>query len=218
MPREIGMPRDDEAYGIGGPEIGSRNAVIRRLELDLTLARERVEFEFAGKWLWAIDSVGLDANVDVFFSESIGQPVNFKRGQILAGYPFHRLYITHDAQPSAKIVLHTSMQMLGIQNAITQTAQVMERGPDLFTTAQVVVGAAPTLVAAASPTRRRLLIRALAANTAPVYIINVLGAIGIGYELAAGQELELRELTFDVYGVRGGVAQTVCVLEELNVA
>ena len=216
--REIGMPRDDEAYQQGGPEIGYRNSLIRKVTLDLSVARTTQKLDLAGNWLWAIDTVGLDSNVDVFFNEPIGQPVNFRRGQILQGYPFHRLYITNTAQASGTLTFHSSMQMFGIQNALTRASQVMERPPDLFSTAQVTIGAALTLIALANPLRRRILIKAHAANTEPVFVTNILGGLGSGYQLNPSQELEIRQLTLDIYGIRNAAAQVVSVLEENNIA
>lgn len=216
--REIGMPRDDEAYQQGAPEFGSRNAVIRRLTVPLSAAQSDVKYEFSGSWLWAATTVGLNANCDIKFNEQIGQPINFRKGQVLAGYPFQRIFVSNIAQAGASITFHTSQQMIDIRNAITDVTQFQEAPFDLFATGQVVVGAALTLIALANPLRKRLVIKALNANTAPVYITNILGGLASGFELGPGQEVETRQINLDIYGIRGGVAQTVCYLEEMNVA
>ncbi len=217
--REIGMPRDDEAYASGGAEIGSRNAAIRTLQLDLSTARERVKIDFAGLWLWAQDAVGLNANVDIFYNESIGQATKFRRGMVIAGYPFHRLYVTNTAQAGASLTFKSSMQMIDIQNALSTAQTFVEKAPDIFTTAQVAaIGAAATLIAPASALRRRITIKALSTNTAPVYIGNILVAVGNGYELTVGQQIEIKQTTLDIYGIRGGVAQGVTVIEETDLA
>lgn len=216
--REIGMPRDDEAYQQGAPEFGSRNASIIKRVVNLGTARDNEKLELAGMWLWAIHTTGLNANVDVRFNEQVGQPVNFRRGQVLAGYAFQRLFLTNTVQSGATITFHASQQMLDIRNAVTDVAQFQEVPPDLFTTGQVVLGAALTLISPASQFRRRLVVKAMAANTAPVYITNILGGVGSGFELSPGQEVEIRSLMFDVYGIRGGVAQSICFMEEFNAA
>jgi hypothetical protein len=215
--RDIGVPQRIDTNEPKGPEIGAGSAQFRKRVLDLAIARQSVELQFAGKWLWAVKTVGADAVCDVWFNDPSGESVEFKLGLMIAHKPFHRLFITNAAQPGLSITFHTSMDYIEIANSsptISGDLNPPSYLDPVHRSTTLVAAAAAAIVSPANVDKRKVKVLALNTNTGGVYIggAGVTAANGYG-PLFAGDSMEL-ETAGNVYAF-SAAADTVRVLESV---
>jgi hypothetical protein len=210
--REVGQARNDR-YERKGREIGADSLVVRSRVIDLSVARDNpVEISFAGVWLWAIDTDGVGASLNVFFNTPAGQPITFKRGLRLSGLAFQRLYITNTAQPGATMTFHASMQPLEVVNSSPEVVST-ETISSLIGDSKVALGnGTPTLISAASDSKRRVKWIADEGNSNPIYIGGATASAN-SYGPFYAEEGDELETTAAVYAFAAVAAQNVRVLE-----
>lgn len=167
---ELGQPRGAHGSPVA-PPIGIHPVDIRRFVIDLASARSKEKFDCGGAWIWAIDSDGTDAALDIHFNQPIGDPMTFQRGQLLAGKRFDTLYLTNAAQAGATLTLHISLDAsLIVQNSVSVAGltQIVRAGTHAH--AAVAVGVAAVAVLAANSNRYRAWIQAAFTNTDLIHV------------------------------------------------
>lgn len=169
---EIGWPRQIEPDN--GREIGHDEIEVRTFVLDLATAREDFEVSLAGAFIWAINTVNVDAETAVKFNTSAGQGVPFKRGQWISGIRFQRIFVSHVAQAGASITFLCSPRHIEVDNAVATSGLVTLtdtlRSSDFATPAAASVGVAAASFLAASSTRIGVILQSHPDNTGRIVV------------------------------------------------
>lgn len=121
--------------------------------LTLDTALDLEEFDFSGRFLWAIDG-DPTALITLRFSERQTQGIPFSVGQSITGFPFESLFVSSDAQAGLSITLLYSDIPLQTESPARFTATVTAQP---WTTNVIntfdLVGAGAQQLFAADPSR-----------------------------------------------------------------
>lgn len=204
------------------PETGSGAAAVRLQRIPLDNARDDVEINIKGNFLWAIAASDISAITSIKFNDQSGTAFPFRRGSAIGGLPFNRLYVTNSAQAGKYIdvltVIETPIGPFRIQNpdiAFNEVTLTLASTNEFGTYAQIVPTAIE-LAVAALPNRRRLLVKASVNNTTAVRVGDAgltLAGTGPGWGLDPGDELVL-ETQDELYMTASVAGQRIYFVEE----
>lgn len=208
-------PVVDAGPGIG-EEIGPG---IRRYNLDLSTARNQEKISLGGRMLWCANSQGTSALADIQFNEPTEGGTPFLRGTMMAGIPFHSIFVSNTAQAGASLTLIAFTRIITIINpsAVASLVEILLPNSRAFPSPVTVSGTSgsPTLLMAANANLKNAIIYADPANTESVTLTESASG-SVGFPLVAGAAMSITGSSA-VYGFRASANQTIYVAQELNV-
>lgn len=189
---------------------------ISTITLALDNARDRNEIRIGGDFLWASDATDGAATITIAFNvREADAGITFRRGSMVAGMRYGRVFVTHAAQAGKTMTLTYAVEApeLRIANPAGFFTDVSISTPTtLDSIADVsLVLAVTTQILAADATRKEAIISNLAGNTQTFRIGDSGAAAANGTPLPPGATIIL-ETTAEIHGFNpGAVSESVAV-------
>lgn len=186
-------------------------------EFDLSTARRREEFTFAGNNCRVIDASDLDAKIEIIFNELFYDAIPMRLGRLVE-MPFYRMYVTHAAQTGKTLTIAVAMEtdMFDIRDDVIPWVGMTVVGAGAGAYAQISVTAAATLIKAENLKRRSIVVQNLdAVNSLYIGYDASVTIANAGHVLAADEAIELFYLG-TIYGIRAAGAGNAGYLEEAS--
>lgn len=206
VPNEGIAPR---AWGLDANRIST-------ITIALTVVRTRKEIRIGGNFLWASDATDGGATIKLAFTESEADAgITFKRGSMVAGMRYGKIFVTNAAQAGKTMTLTYAVEApeLRIANPADFFTNVdITKATALDSIADVsLVAAVTTAILAADGTRREAIITNLAGNAQTFRIGDVGAGATNGTPLPPGATIVLTT-TAEISGFNpGGAAESVAV-------
>lgn len=165
---------------------------VKTRKITLDAARDHVQINIAGTFLWAAEASSRSAKAYVSLSEESGdQGIPFKEGSSFRGVAFSSIWLTNTAQAGEWILLVYVVEEVGqisIDNpGAIYTSVSLVKSTTASDTADAVLASGATATIAADATRSALIIGSLSTNTEN-FRTGPGAAAGRGRELQPGVE------------------------------
>lgn len=204
--------------GQAPPGFGDEAVRFGTITIPLDDARDKVAFQIGGNLLWAVDASSIAAALNVHFQEQRSDPIPYKRGLMIRGARFDKIYVSNASQPGASITLAYTTEREGrvqVENPAAQFNDVdLSKAGGLATTADVSIATVTTAqVLAANANRREAVITNLQTNASEVRVGDSNAGVTRGTPLQPGDSIVLTTTAaIHVYNA-DAAAQSVALLE-----
>ena len=179
-----------------------------RLPLALDAARDRVEFDLRGEFLYLDRNTDGTLSVHLDYSNADPYPLSAQDGLAV---PFVKIFITHTAQ-AGKVANLWYGEDVRILQALSTVALTLSKGATI-SVSSATAGAASGLVLAPNTARRRVSMKNTHATDTAYWCEDATAATMAKYFIGPGEEQEI-ESTDGINAIRGGANDITLLFRE----
>ena len=179
-----------------------------RLPLALDVARDRVEFDIRGEFVYLDRNTTGNISVHLGWSNADPYPMSAQDGFAI---PFTKIFITHTAQ-AGKVANLWYGEDVRILQALSTVALTLSKGATI-SVSSATAGAASGLVLAPDTARRRVWMKNTHATDSAYWCEDATAATTAKYQIGPGEE-QVIESTDGINAIRGAANNITLLFRE----